>query len=339
MQAYTGQELSSGVGFNKETVEALRNFVKTLKWDGVERLRNLPVAFKVGPPTIDTPLVELVKLIVKRLSEPGCIQDKFFILASSNECDASQALNILAGKYYSSSDKFFYPRSFYESSAGQLLYEIKRVENNVRIRLEQLSSILSDKKDNFYHRQNVRSAVLVGTTYDVEFKGNLHNFVTIKIKSNVDIDWIKENRYQLFAEAAHLLYKKELLPCVQHNLQTVINPFIGCTTMEQIDEILKTNTNPIRYTDIPCFCDLKSISIKLVMLGYKRYRVITYTREKIRFQSLWVPDCWKFSNVVIDNKEYELRRYPSPIELHWLPAQKVKEAGSQLNEILSIGRF
>ena len=193
----------------------VRDYLKGLKWDGVERVGNWLCEFGGAE---DSPYVRAVsKLVlvaaVRRIMRPGAKFDEMAVLFSPKQGTfKSTALRTLAIK-----DEWFCDslhmeskdREFIEQTQGKWIVEIAELKGMHRSQSDHIKSMLSRQSDRArraYGRmveERPRHFIMVGTTNESEFlrdeTGN-RRFWPVEIKE-FDISKLKATRDQLWAEA------------------------------------------------------------------------------------------------------------------------------------------
>lgn len=206
------------VGFEDVRSEPL-DWIKSIKWDGVKRLEGL-MAKAWGTP--DDEYHRAVGRcwfvsMAARIMQPGAKVHTMPVFVGSQGYFKSTALEIIGGKWYGiinvGADK---QNDFVGAMAGLIVAEIaeldalsgRRVENS---RVKTLLSTAEDRYRPAYGRTTQvfkRTAVLVGTTNDAGWhrdETGARRFWTVICDKPVDLEYLRENREQLFAEALWLL--------------------------------------------------------------------------------------------------------------------------------------
>lgn len=158
---------------------------------------------------------------VRRLRQPGCKFDHLLILEGAQRIGKSTAAAILFGAEYFSDAV---PPDLRSKDAAHALHglwclEFAEIEHLVRTEVETIKAYLSRSTDHYrppYARDFIdvpRANVFIGTTnaddYLRDTTGNTRMWPVACQK--VDLDWITENRAQLWAEAVHRERKGETL--------------------------------------------------------------------------------------------------------------------------------
>lgn len=193
----------------------VRDWLADLRWDNVKRLDDwLHKTFGV-PQTAYTDELSRCVLIaaVRRARRPGVKFDNMLILEGPQGAGKSSALRILFGEQWFTDSL---PAALGSKDAaiglqGVWCVEFGEIEQIIRAELETIKAFLSRASDRLrvpYEAQPTkmpRQCVLIGTTNETDYlrdpSGN-RRFWPIWCEK-VDLEWLTENREQLWAEAAH----------------------------------------------------------------------------------------------------------------------------------------
>ena len=196
-----------------------RDWLKGLKWDKVARLETmLERAF--GCPRDAQGYHAAVGRcwfvsMVARIMEPGCKVDTMPVLQGPQGLTKSMALEVIGGKWYGTINVSAEKTSdFIGALSGLVVAELAELDaiSGRRVESSRVKSLLSTREDRYrppYGRTTKlfkRTAVLVGTTNEVGWHKDEtggRRFWPIECE-RIDIEWLKENREQLFAEALEL---------------------------------------------------------------------------------------------------------------------------------------
>jgi predicted P-loop ATPase len=152
--------------------------------------------------------------VVARVMKPGCKVDTVPVLEGSQGIGKSTALSILGGKWFIESHESVMSKDFFGVLNGHMLVEISEMHSFTRAEVERIKGVISCQVDRYrpaYGRHTVdhpRQTVLVCTTNRDDWQRDetgARRFWPIKCGS-VNLDYIRENRDNLFAEA-HALYE------------------------------------------------------------------------------------------------------------------------------------
>jgi len=188
-----------------------RDWMNSLKWDGDPRLASLTVqGFGADESEYSMRVGECWMIsMVARVMHPGCKVDTMPIFEGEQGAKKSQALEVLGGDWYINTDAPIGSREFLMNTARYFLVELGELSSSSRADVERVKSALSTRFDVYrspYDRlpkEHRRKFVCAGTTnrddWNLDDTG-ARRFWPIRC-SQVDLDWIRENRDQLFAEA------------------------------------------------------------------------------------------------------------------------------------------
>lgn len=202
----------------KNTFHPILDYLKTLEWDGKPRVDEWLIRAGKAADTEYVRAVSALVLIaaVRRVVKPGCKFDEMLVLESGTQgFFKSTALRTLCPKEEWFSDDLplnVEAKQIVERTQGKWLIEASDLSGMRSSQVEQLKATLSRQVDGpvrmAYARLAVeqpRQFVLIGTTnsytYLADTTGN-RRFWPVRVEQ-FDIEWIRENRDQLWAEAAH----------------------------------------------------------------------------------------------------------------------------------------
>ena len=200
-------------------IRSVPDFIKSLKWDRVSRLDSwLTHAFGTANDEYHKSIgSNWMKGMVNRAINPGAKFDNVLVLEGKQGLKKSLALSTLGNineminhleTTMSAGNK-----DFYMSFVGKLIVEFSEGETLTRSETKQLKGIITTAYDNYrepYARKSKdhpRWCVFAMTTNeDTYLKDDTGNRRWLPVRVLLDecnIEWIKENREQLYAEAYH----------------------------------------------------------------------------------------------------------------------------------------
>ncbi len=203
----------------------LKDWLLSLEWDGSSRIDNfLYHAYGVEQTDYTTAVSRnwLTGLVARGI-RPGCKFDEMLILEGRQGTYKSTSLRVLGGKYFAESNAQLDNKDFMMELAGSWIIEFDELDQFRKAETTLIKKKLSQQTDRYrpaYLRHVVdvpRTCVFVGTTNKEQY---LHDetggrrFWPIRCEK-ADLDYIAENREQLFAEA---VYRIEQLNATWHEM-------------------------------------------------------------------------------------------------------------------------
>jgi len=190
-------------------------YFQSVTWDGVPRVRSF---FKdcFGSLDPENYLSAISKnfwvSIIARVMQPGCKADHMVILVGEQGSFKSTALSIIGGKWFSELHNGFDSKEFAKEIQASFLIEVSELGALNKTNIESTKGKLSATFDrdrglyNKFYKDLPRQCIFAGTTNDYEFLKDItgnRRFWPVKVEKT-QLDYIKENRDQLFAEAMAL---------------------------------------------------------------------------------------------------------------------------------------
>lgn len=224
----------------RHRMHPLRDWLKSLKWDGVDRLSELmPQAFGQDLEKNGLEAHLLRKWFISAAArgiEPGCKVDTVLVLQGEEGLKKSGVFKLLAGgaEYFTSSPVKIGEPDGFSLLRRKWIVEWPELDSMKRARdQEAIKAFLSNTEDDYRPKWGrgqisvARSCVLVGTTNEPKFlQGNQNRRFWIVNVPSLDFAWLKEHREQLWAQAAAIYFAafecaqcKPLLPedrCADH---------------------------------------------------------------------------------------------------------------------------
>lgn len=162
---------------HKHTINEVKEFLTSLKWDGVKRLDTVIIDY-LG--ATDTPFVRAasrksIVAMIARAMMPGCKYDYMPILAGPQGLGKSTFLSILGQRWYSDSLQTFEGKEASEMIQGVWLNEVGELTGMTKSEANAVKQFLSRREDiyrePFGRRTKAfpRKCVFFGTTNDSEF--------------------------------------------------------------------------------------------------------------------------------------------------------------------------
>ena len=188
-----------------------RDWLEGLNWDGGERTLEL---LPTGLGTKRTPYTEAVGRcflvgMVARIARPGCKADCMPVFEGGQGIRKTSMLQVIGGEWFSEVHESMMTKDFYLAIAGKMLCEISELNSMRRSDVERVKGVLSTGTDRFrtpYGRIAAdvpRSCVFAGTTNKYDWNTDetgARRFWPVRC-GTIDLEWIAENRDQIFAEA------------------------------------------------------------------------------------------------------------------------------------------
>lgn len=195
----------------------LTDWLNALQWDRVERLLALMErGFGAVPGVDDRGYLAAVGRcflvgMVARALRPGCKQDTMPVLEGSQGKKKSTALQELVGsRWFAEASAHPNNKDFFQSMAGKWLIEIAELDAFSRGEVTAVKRVMTCQVDRYrasYGRRaedHPRQCVFAGTTNRDDWNRDetgARRFWPVKCERELDLDWIRDNREQLFAEA------------------------------------------------------------------------------------------------------------------------------------------
>lgn len=211
----------------ENAVDSGAEFIRSLTWDGVARLD----AWLHH--TYGTPLDEYhisagsnwMKGLVRRIIEPGCKFDYVLVLEGAQGIKKSTSLDVIGHinskeNWHVESTMSTDSKDFFMQFEGKAIIEFSEGETLSRTEVKKMKSIITTASDRYrpsYGRiaeDFPRRCVFAMTTNQEEYlkdeTGN-RRWLPVRVEiPSINIEWLKKNRDQLFAEAyARVIVNRE----------------------------------------------------------------------------------------------------------------------------------
>jgi putative DNA primase/helicase len=145
---------------------------------------------------------------------PGTKFDYMLVFEGAQGWRKSTLAEVLGGEYFADSGLDLQNKDSFMNIQGIGVYEWAELQNMSKADVRSVKLFISSPKDRFRAtfdrrpRDYPRQVVFVGTTneshYFTDLTGN-RRFWPVRLERVADIDWLRENRQQLLAEALHYL--------------------------------------------------------------------------------------------------------------------------------------
>lgn len=195
------------------TVNPPRDYLTSLIWDKKPRLNSwLHNAYGTPDDSLNQAIgSNWLKGLVKRVMQPGCQFDEVLALESPQGYRKSTSLRVLGAPWHVETTHSLDNKDFYLLLAQNVIVEFSEGEIMDRASVNKLKAEITKTEDQLrppYERGMVkfqRSCVFAVTTNRLELKDDTGNrrWLPVQLKKVADIDWLTENKDQLFAEAYH----------------------------------------------------------------------------------------------------------------------------------------
>lgn len=197
-------------------VHPVRDYMQSLKWDGIERLpQMLATYFGVKPSQYASAVgVKWMISAVARAMRPGCKVDTMLILEGAQGAKKSTAIAALVpnSAWFSDTGITLGDKDSYQNLRGKWIYEMSELASIKTAKgVEKIKAYVSSPSDSYrpsFGRRRgdfPRQTVFVGTTnetdsYLVDRTGN-RRFWPVLCSNSIDIESLRRDRDQLWAEA------------------------------------------------------------------------------------------------------------------------------------------
>lgn len=192
-----------------------RDWMSTLKWDETPRIETF---FIDSMGAKDNDYIRAASKnfwisLVARIFRPGCKVDTMIILEGGQGKLKSTALEIIGGKWFSETNEAPTNKDFFLAMQGKMLLEVGELDAFSKADFKTIKKVLSCKTDNFrppfgrYTKAFPRQSVFCGSTNEHEYLDDPtggRRFWPFKVHQ-INVEKIKQDRDQLFAEAIHRL--------------------------------------------------------------------------------------------------------------------------------------
>lgn len=196
-------------------VDSAVMYLTNLKWDGEARLdtwlcNTYGVADNVYHRAVAS---NWMKGLVKRIVYPGCKFDYVLVLEGKQGTKKSSSLAVLGRDWHVETTMSPDSKDFFMQFSAKAIVEFSEGETLSRTEVKKLKAIITTQSDKYrppYGRVSIdfpRRCVFAMTTNNDEYlkdeTGNRRWLPVHTLKPMADLDWLEENRDQLFAEAYH----------------------------------------------------------------------------------------------------------------------------------------
>lgn len=196
-----------------------RDWMEGLVWDGTSRLDTFLPTYMGAEDNDYTRAAGRNWWIslVARIYEPGCKVDTMLILQGEQGRYKSTAFEVIGGTWYAvATADANDPKAFGETMQGKMILELAELASFGKAEADAIKRLLTDRRDRFraaygrHAEDHPRRGVLVGTTNKLAVltdETGGRRFWPVWV-DRCDIEALKRDRDQLFAEAVHLYKAK-----------------------------------------------------------------------------------------------------------------------------------
>jgi putative DNA primase/helicase len=156
----------------------------------------------------------LVMAICARVLRPGCKFDYMAIFEGKQGLGKSTLARLLGWDWFADTGLVLGDKDSYQNLQGILVYEWGELDALTKSEVTKVKQFVASMKDRFRAsfdrraKDYPRQVVFIGTTneshYLIDGTGN-RRFWPVRITRRIDLDWVLQQREQLFAEAMHYL--------------------------------------------------------------------------------------------------------------------------------------
>jgi predicted P-loop ATPase len=196
-------------------VHPVRDYLRSIEWDGEGRLDGLFVDYFGAT---DSPYMRAVATrwmisAVARVMEPGCQADSLVVLEGPQGVGKSRGSRALCGgEWFADTGLVLGDKDSYQCLRAKWIYELSELDSLKGREATRVKAFISSSSDNYrpsFGRRNrdfKRQCVFIGTSneseYLVDHTGN-RRFWPVRCGAKVDIEALRRDRDQLWAEALH----------------------------------------------------------------------------------------------------------------------------------------
>lgn len=210
-------------------IDSAVDYIKALKWDGIPRLNQWLTNTYGCEDDVYHQAVgsNWIKGLIKRIIHPGCKFDYVLVLEGEQGSKKSTSLSMLGEmennyNWHVETSMSTENKDFFMQMQGKAIIEFSEGETLSRTEVKRMKSIITTQIDKFrppYERVSQdfpRRCVFAMTTNESEYlkddTGN-RRWLPVKLKlKQANIEWLRDNRDSLFAEAYHRInYLKETI--------------------------------------------------------------------------------------------------------------------------------
>lgn len=200
--------------------DELTDWIKSLVWDKTERLRSfLSDVYGCAQDDYHAAVGRCwLTAMIARALDPGCKVDTVPVLYGGQGIYKSTSLEKLVGlEWLAALPQKFGDRDWLQCTDGKWLVEIPDLSGFQGRNLEHIKAFITIREDRYCRRYGYdaetfsRRFVMVGTTNSQTFNADItggRRFLPVKVGGHINIEYIEQQREQLFAEAYALYLAK-----------------------------------------------------------------------------------------------------------------------------------
>ncbi len=213
--------------FDESAFHPVRDYLNSLRWDGVPRVERLFIDYLGANDTKYTRTItrKTLAAAVARVFNPGCKFDYMLTLVGPQGIGKSYLINKLGGQWFSDTLTDIKGKESYEALDGVWIMEMGELTALKKSERETIKQYISKQSDTYrkaFERNvtvNKRQCIFIGTTNDTEFLNDptggrrfwvIDTHVEKRIKTVWD-DFTEEERNQVWAEAVEIYKAGEII--------------------------------------------------------------------------------------------------------------------------------
>lgn len=197
--------------------DSAKDYITSLKWDSTPRLASWLSQTYGVPEDLYHKAVgsNWLKGLVSRVINPGCKFDYVLVLEGEQGSKKSTSLAVLGKDWHVETTMSTDNKDFFMQFQGKAIIEFSEGETLNRTEVKRMKAIITTQYDKYrppYGRVSVdfpRRCVFAMTTNQEEYlkdeTGNRRWLPVRLMLPEANVEWLEENRDQLFAEAYHRL--------------------------------------------------------------------------------------------------------------------------------------
>lgn len=208
-----------GVIGKRRTVHAPRQWMESLKWDGLERIEFF-FSEALGADSSAYVCAASKNFwigMVARIYEPGCKVDNMVVMEGAQGARKSSAISLIGGDWFAESGTSITDKDFFQQLPGKMIIEIAELDAFSKADQRRIKSVLSRQVDRYrpsyghFAKDYPRQTIFVGSTNEEHYLEDTtggRRYWPVKC-GEISLDVIRANRDQLFAEAVERFKRGE----------------------------------------------------------------------------------------------------------------------------------